>query len=298
MIRPIILIGMNRSGTKWVSNIICSHDDVIGVQSPRANGIIETNMFGAMQDKFDPGHPDDYIGLVELWSLTEFFRRTGIEKDMFYELAPRPRSVPQMFELLMNELARRNDKRHWLQKTSPPNAARVLAYFTNARIVVVRRNLEDTVRSTLGVQRRHGTHNLFRATYRYVYQDKLLNRICRHYPVVEIRYEALKENPAGEKARLFAELGLDPARCSTPEDRFPRNTSFATEEQRRRMLPRHSRTIVRLLAWTIRLLPLPLISAAIALRELTRGRRPKPLVEDTFGELGDRLADRSRDERH
>ncbi|HZD53852.1 MAG TPA: sulfotransferase [Woeseiaceae bacterium] len=292
MIRPIILIGMNRSGTKWVSNIICGHADVIGVQSRRTGGILETNMFGAMQDKFDPAVPDDYIGLVELWARTEFFRRTGLDKDMLYSLSPRPRSVLRLFEVVLDEVARRNGKSYWLQKTSPPNASTVLEHFTNARIVVVRRNLLDTVRSMLGLQSRRGTRSLFRATYRYVYQKKLLDRICRHHPVIEMHYEALRANPESEKARLFARLGLDAGRVS-PEDPFPRNTSFASEAQRRDIMPRRDRLLVRVLAVVIDLLPLPVISAAVVLRGFSLGRKSRPLVADTFGELGDRLADRS-----
>lgn len=293
MIRPIIVVGMNRSGTKWVSNIICSHDEVVGVQSRRTGGILETNMLGTMQEKFDLSYPDDYVGLIELWSRTEFFRRAGIEREMFYRLSPRPRSVFRVFELLMDELARRRGKKYWLQKTQPVRAPRVLEHFPNARVVVVRRNLLDTVRSTLALQRRHGRENLFRATWRYVYESKLLDRVCRRPGVIEVQYDALLANPEREKARLLTGLGLDAAR-TTREAAFPRNTSFTDESQRRRTLPRRDQTVVRIVALAVGLVPLPVISAGIALRSVWRGRRPPPLVQDTFGEVGEALVDRSR----
>jgi hypothetical protein len=293
MIRPIILIGMNRSGTKWVSNIICSHEDVIGVQRHRAGGILETNMFGAMYDKFDLAYPDEYVGLVELWAMTDFFKRTGIGKEMFYKLSPRPRSSLRLFELLMDEYARRNNKAHWLQKTSPNKARKVLEHFTNAKIVVVRRNMQDTVRSIIGLQSRYGRRSILRATYRYVYQDKLLNWICRRYPVVKMNYDALREDHAREQARLFAELGLNPPASSQAEP-FAPNTSFASTEQRRDIMSRRSQLFVRTVAWLIYLIPLPVISGAIAFRAWSLGRRTEPLVTDSFGELGDELADRSR----
>lgn len=293
MIRPIILIGMNRSGTKWVSNIICSHDDVIGVQSDRTGGILETNMFGAMQDKFNLGYPDDYIGLIELWSATQFFQLAGIEKKFFYELSPRPRKVLQLFELQMNEYARRNGRNYWLQKTAPRKAQRVLEYFTNARIVVVRRDLMDTIRSTLGLQSLHGTRNLVRATRECVYQNKLLDRICRRYPAIQVSYEALRADTAREEARLFAELDLVAGKRSQPAS-FPRNSSFASGEQRRNIMSARERLIAKVLARLVALLPVDAISAAIAVRAAFANRRPVPLVTDTFGELGDQLADRSR----
>ncbi len=295
MIRPIILIGMNRSGTKWVSNIICSHDEVIGVQSERAGGILETNMFGTMQDKFNLGHPDEYIGLVELWAATHFFQLVGLDKKLFYELSPRPRNVLQLFELLMNEYARRNGKSYWLQKTSPRRAQRVLEYFTNARIVVVRRELMDTIRSTLGLQRMYGKRSLFRATWECVYQNKLLDRICRRYPAIQVSYEALRADPGREEARLLAALGLVPGKRSASS--FPRNTSFQSGDQRRSILSAREQFAARVIAQLVALLPLDVISGAIAVRAVFAGRRPMPLVADTFGELGDQLADRVRDTR-
>ena len=104
-VRPIIVVGMNRSGTKWLSNIIARHRDVIAVQSPRTNGIVETNMFGPLPDKFDLSSPDEYIGLVELWAATHFFRCTGVDKELFYGLRPRPTSGLQLFDVLMSAYA-------------------------------------------------------------------------------------------------------------------------------------------------------------------------------------------------
>src|SRR5690606_13149279 len=155
-IRPIILVGLARSGTKWVSNIIASHEDVVAVQSPTAGGILETDMFEGLRDKFDLGFPTDYIGLTELWSRTEFFRLAGRDPEKFYRLDPRPRSPFAVFDLLMSDFARRHRCTHWLQKTSPLNALDVLDYFRSAKVVVVRRDLLDNARSALALRARHG----------------------------------------------------------------------------------------------------------------------------------------------
>jgi hypothetical protein len=292
-ITPIILIGMNRSGTKWLSNIILSHDAVIGVQSPRFGGILESEMLGPMRDKFDPAFPEEYIALVELWSRTEFFRLAGFDKDAFYRLDPRPRSVLELFGLAMNELARRNGCRYWLQKTSPINAHAVLAAFPQAKIVITRRDLLDNVRSNLALQARYRKPRPLLATWRYVYQDKLLDAIARRYPVIRMRYEDLRAHPEREKARLFAELGLEPP-ADGPEPAFPRNTSFASDRQREQVLDPRQRALVRSFALLLKLVPLPVISVASGVRRAWAGCRPRPFFPDSFGELGDRLADRSR----
>lgn len=292
MIRPIILVGMNRSGTKWLSNLISRHPDVIAVQSVRTNGIVETNMFGGLPDKFDLSRPDEYIGLVELWAATQFFKLTGVDKELFYRLDPRPGDGLRLFEILMNEYARRNRKGHWLQKTTPLLAQKALEHFREARVVVIRRDLMETVRSTLAMQSWRGRGNLFRTTWHCVYQRKLLNRLCRRYSVVEMDFEKLRADPAREEARLFAELGLAREQLSE-ESSFPPNTTFASDQQRRSVLSRRAWFIARGLAWIFGAIPLPVITAAVAVRRLFRRRAIVPLISDTFGELGDRLVDRS-----
>ncbi len=290
-VRPIIVVGMNRSGTKWLSNIIARHRDVIAVQSPRTNGIVETNMFGPLPDKFDLSSPDEYIGLVELWAATHFFRCTGVDKELFYGLRPRPTSGLQLFDVLMSAYAVRHHKAYWLQKTSPLNAEKVAAHFKQARIVVIRRELMDTVRSTLGLQAWSGKRNLFRAAWNCAYQRKLLNRLCRRYPAVEMDYDRLRADPAGEEARLLDELGLD-RDTQSREDAFTPNTSFASRKHRQEIMSRRARLYARVLTWIVLLTPLPVLSTAIALRGWFRPRPVVvPLVSDTFGELGDRLAD-------
>ena len=62
---PVIVIGMTRSGTKWLSNILCNHSEMIGVQSEQHGGIIETNMFHIMPRKFNLSFADDYIAFIE-----------------------------------------------------------------------------------------------------------------------------------------------------------------------------------------------------------------------------------------
>ena len=63
---PILVIGKNRSGTKWVSNLLANHSSIRAVQAPQHGGIIETNFFGMMQQVFgDIGRVENYIAAVE-----------------------------------------------------------------------------------------------------------------------------------------------------------------------------------------------------------------------------------------
>ena len=293
-VTPIILIGMNRSGTKWVSNILCSHEEVIGAQSERSTGSLETNMFGAMQDRFDLSDPVEYVGFLELWAKTELFRRTNVAKEMFYKLSPRPRSFLTLFDLLMSEFARKNGKAYWLQKTSPNRAVAVLKHFENARVVIVRRNLIDTLKSTWGRQvTRDGARKIFGSTYAYVRQRKIMDQIAKKYTVVRVDYEVFKTHTASEVARICRELGLDPDKIST-ESAYAKNTSFRSESQRESIMSSKERHFVRCAAAVINLLPLSVMSTWATLKARIFGRRLTSLMPGSFGDLIDNLEDRSR----
>jgi hypothetical protein len=254
-------------------------------------------MFGAMQDRFDLSLPDEYIGFIELWSKTELFRRTGIAKEVFYKLSPRPRNFLVLFDLLMEEFAKSNNKQYWLQKTSPLRALSILEHYSGAKIVLVRRNLVDTVRSTWGLQLlRKGFRRPVRTVYFYVRQWKIMDRIKGRYSAVEVHYDELKRNTRGEVERVCRDLGLNPIGIED-EYSYRKNTSFKDSDERSRVMSLREERIVRVAGAIFRLVPLFVMSTSAELKSRLLGRKPIPLMPGTFGDLLDNLADRSNGSR-
>ena len=58
-INRIIIIGMDRSGTKWISNEISNHPDIIAIRDEEHNGILETNMFTMFLNNFNIENLDE-----------------------------------------------------------------------------------------------------------------------------------------------------------------------------------------------------------------------------------------------
>lgn len=250
-------------------------------------------MFGAMQDKFDLALPDEYVGFVELWAQTELFRRTGVDKAMFYRLSPRPRNFFTLFDLLMTEFARQQGKRYWLQKTSPLRALAVLEHFKGARIVIVRRNIVDTLKSTWGLQmRRRGSKRILRSAYMYVRQRKVMDLIARRFRVVEVHYEVLKLQTESEVARIFNELDLGPSKAPTQVP-YAKNTTFDRESEREKIMSDTGRNAVRIVAAILSVVPLGVMSFSAGLKARLCGRGRIPLMSGSFGALIDNLKDRS-----
>lgn len=288
---PILVIGMNRSGTKWLSNILCNHPDVIGVQSERARGILETDMFDTMQTKFDLSSPDDYVGFLKLWSYSDFFRITGADEDKFLNLNPRPKSFYELFEILMEDFAKRNRSKHWLQKTDPNLAPAVLDYFTDAKCILIKRDIVSTLRSDLKMFSRRGEEKAIgRAVLSYVLQEKELSKIRKDRQAAFVTYEDLLAEPEQQIQRLCKTIGLsyDPVMLDVS---FQRNTSFAQDSERKEIISRNDLRYIKMASALFRSVPAPALKAVVAVRRLGKARGPARFVSGTFGALKDRLPD-------
>jgi hypothetical protein len=279
---PLIVVGMNRSGTKWLSNILCNHPEVAGIQSPLHTGILETNFFGTVQRMFGEELPvDHYVGLVEMWAQSDFFKASGVEKELFYSLRPRPRGPLQMFVTLMEEMARRRGARYWLQKTSPLAAREILSRLPPGRVIVTRRSALPLLESTVRLRRDLGVPiSAVRAAAIFALEEKILRRIERGPGALVTSYERMQSAPEAEPARLCAALGLshDP---SLTQVSYERNTSFRREGERDQVFSQLERLAIRSTLATTRWLPLELL-AWVRERLRTGGTG---LVEGTFREI-------------
>ena len=254
---PLILVGVNRSGTKWLSNILCNHSDVAGIQSEHHTGLIENNFRNMQQAIGDLSRPDNYVALIELWSQTDFFSAAGTEKELFYRCSPRPTTLLGVFELLLNDLATRRKAGFWQQKMSPASALEVTPSLKNGPVIIIRRKLVPTLESTLEGYRRKGIdHSLFTAALSHGLQVRLLEKLRRKTDVVSVDYEKLRVDTENEVRRICDRVGLqfEPAMLTVS---YRRNTSFPSG--RVRVLTRRDRVLAYLLYALSRCAPLTLL---------------------------------------
>lgn len=228
---PIYVIGMNRSGTKWLSNELSRHSDISCIQND-VTGIRETNMFIAFANKCDIRVLDEYIALVELWSATDFFERTGVDKKILYECENRPTSSVEMFQIVMNEFARIQETKHWLQKINPIIGRQLAESLPHAKFVIIHRNMRDQIRSNL-VRTYPDPSPLViaRAVFSYVRDKKVLDQIVRISQCLVVNYESLESQKEIVLRRIFKSWNLDPNATVGDADLKP-NTSFGTDQKR------------------------------------------------------------------
>ncbi len=274
---PILVVGMDRSGTKLLSNELSRHPAVVSIQHPRHTGIIETNMLTTLVGRFDLQVVEEYVALVEMWASTDFVRQAGVEKEFFYRLVPRPDRCVDLFRALMNEVARRNGVAYWLQKASPQAALAVLHDFPDARWVVIRRDLIGNLRSKVRLSERTGARRrLVRSVLGYVLEDKILEHIARHTGAKVVSFEELIQRPEAVLDHLCRELGLP--RAAMGDNDFDRNTSFAPGEDRAAVFTGSQERLIQWLARLASLVPLPILRSVQRLVA-----DPPVLVHGTYG---------------
>jgi hypothetical protein len=225
MAKPIFVIGNNRSGTKWISNLLLGHPDIAGIQSPNHNGILETGLLTVFPDMFGPlANPNGRIGCIECFAATDYFRLTGFDKEVLYQLPVE--NYYDFFRALMDRLAQERGAAWWLQKFSPIVLPGLMRHFPDARYVIITRYVPPTIRSnmkTAGDPPRWWS--AIQHLYWYHYGIRQMQPYRDQPGVLSLRYETLLAETETTVRWLCTELGL----VFTPdmlEVRFQRNNRF------------------------------------------------------------------------
>lgn len=282
---PIILIGMNRSGTKWLSNMLSNHSDIISLQNERGGGIIETNMFDNFPKAFgDLFFPDNYIGLIECWSETDFFKYAGAYKERFYQLSPKPSCYFELFKILMEDVATRHKKKYWLQKTNPFNGLSCMKHYRNAKFIVIKRNILDNLKSNIQMHMNRGgkLKKIAKEVFFYIYQEKLLTKILKQNNVIFIKYENLKDDLEKHLKAVCTGIGIDFQQAML-KVKYKPNTSFKNKWQRQALLSKTDKFRIR--AYSFLFNSLPLVAFYVT-HKLLSDRRPR-FIPGTFGSIKD-----------
>jgi Sulfotransferase family len=251
---PILVLGVNRSGTKWLCNEVACHPEVASVAHEDHGGIVESNLLTGYGRSFDLSDDGAYRSFLDFWTKTHFFVLAGGRREDFEPEHFRARDPVEAFRRLMDGYAARERASFWVQKVQPWSAEYVLDRLPDAHLLLIRRDIVDTVRSRLKLDRKRGLQtSAFRAAMSIALQERELARVCRGREVFRIRYERL-ELHRDETMKAVAEfIGLPPA--SWRAYRFPRNTSFSSERDRSTIVARSDVAAIRLAQFLVRIIP-------------------------------------------
>ncbi len=227
MASPIFVLGRNRSGTKWLSNIIANHEDVAAVQHQEHFGILEaTDILNTMPVIFgDLSIPENYIGFLECFSQTDFFKLTELKKSYFYD--NRQSDSFSFFHEMMDRYARKEGKAYWVQKSGMSDS--LYQHFNDAKFIIIIRDMTDNIRSTVALNMITGgkkyKKNLLKLQLKYFTDMAQVEKIRKKDNVYVVKFEDLKTNPklVTESICNFLGISFDE---SMLENRFKINTSY------------------------------------------------------------------------
>lgn len=257
--KPILVLGVNRSGTKWLCNEISRHPDVVSIAHEVHGGILETNLLGAHGRSFDFNTDAGYQAFLDFWTRTHFFSLAGARREDF-EGSSRPAGPVEAFRHLMDEYATRRGARFWVQKVQPFHTAFVLERMPDALLVRIDRSLEDAVRSRLKLDQKRGMPTTsFRAAVSISLQKRELDRVCSSRHVHAVAFDALRADPEVTLRSLMDFVGLKEAVLGPRL--YDKNTSFGDERERVEAMGARELAIVRAVAFLVKLSPYRVLRA-------------------------------------
>lgn len=299
MAQPLFVIGRNRSGTKWLSNVLSNAEGVTSLRRDDETGIVETDVF----DKFPAAFgelriKENRLAFLACFLETNSARLSGLARE---EIAAIPaRDYPGFFRAFMDLTAERRGCRAWLQKGSSLLLPTLHAAYPDARFVVIRRDLRDNVRSSLaqtrlfsgtpGRPRDTRSAPLVNEVLSYHLHRKVEERYLDEPNVALVRYEELLADPEATARRACEALGL-PFEPALLEVRARRNTSYRGQLRRDEVLTPAMERTLRWLDPLAAATPLPALRAAHRLRALlARGAvNPQRFTMGTFNLFRDEL---------
>lgn len=229
MDKPIIVLGKERSGTKWLTNLIANNTEVASIQNGD-HGILETNMFDKMEAVFgDLKYEVNKIAFEHVFIHTRLFRITQLDAAWFRSLEYR--SYLEAFKLIMDAYTKKIGAKTWVQKTNSLLANKLFEGYPNAQFIIIQRQLIDNVASSLNMgDYTFNLKSLLSVVFGYVYNQKFENKLKTEQNVLFVKYENLKSNTETTLKDIYEFLGLEfsPSFCKLP---FKKNTSFVNRKR-------------------------------------------------------------------
>ncbi len=253
MTTPIFVIGCPRTGTTWLSNILCRHKDISCIQAKRHYGIHESAFFWKLYGRFGSlDNRENYIELVKNFIRTDYFYISSMDKKIFLK-KERPTKYEDFFRFFMDEYSKKHNNDFWLEKTPAHTfyLSDLLDYYPDALFISIQRDIIDKIKSRMKLEK--DTRSI--SKMKRILSEIIANRTCNMYinnlseksdRILTIQYKDLRENKTITIKKICDFIGI------SFEDKmlvqiYPRNTSYISKNERREILSKNEEELCYLI---------------------------------------------------
>lgn len=237
--RPIFIIGRNRSGTKWLSNLMSNHSQLASLQREGAGGIIEVNELWNVPRVFgDPKIPENRLAFFAFFERTNTFYLSGLTAESVRKISFS--DYQEFFRAFMDLITARSGKNRWLQKSHTLVLPELVKSFPDAYFIIINReNIIDNVRSSIALQwidvGNRSRKRLFAEVMSYVQHIKFKRRYLKNERVLSTTYEELRKAPEQVVRQVCDFTGL-PYEGGMLTQAYKPNSSFSGNIKREEVL--------------------------------------------------------------
>lgn len=278
-VRPVFVLGLQRSGTTWVANLLAAHPDVAAVAAPDHQGVHESVFFSHFATAFGPWEDATIrCRFFDAFLDSDYFLLTGLSAERARATAAV--SYAAFFREIMDAFASARGARVWIEK-SPHHtliAESIAADYPDALFVCVERDTLSLLRSRLWAYGRRPQAyprralTICAACASNVFHRRAMRRF-RSLGLAEsvrIRFADLKRDPQTAIAPVLVALGLEAASALSPL--YKANSSFSDAPSRLRALTWTDRVLATMAAALVAVAPQALLEALQRARASRRRR--------------------------
>lgn len=230
------MVGKERSGTKWLTNLIASHPDVCALQREGAGGVIESNMIFWLPALVGHLRDEESFGLYHaIFCATNEFRATGLSEGEVSEVIGRGEAIKALARI-MDASAKKAGKVGWVIKTSPLNLRVLKRELPDAFFIHTRRDYSSNIRSALVLReaisgRPVGVGAILKEVLLYKVLNAMIDHSARAGNNHFVTFEEISVDPRAVLSGVFNFIGL-PLPADSAVYKWKPNSSFKSIDER------------------------------------------------------------------
>lgn len=233
--KRVFILGLQRSGTTWLANMLAALPQVAAVEDERHRGVHESVFFSHFARAFGSWeNPEARARFFASFATSDYAILSGLGEELLHEFEETKHSFGDVFISLMDLLAESEGCDAWIEK-SPHHtllADEILFAAPDAIFVMVQRNPKDLILSRLhGFGRKPSTgfkrwRDILRGAFAITLYQREMKRLSKNSNALLISYEEMLQDKSMKlRQKIIDHIGInaDPAEM---ESVYEGNTSF------------------------------------------------------------------------